>query len=436
MLVPLALSIALLTGVAAVPIATAAPAGAQTDGPSKGVVYTARKGPAEVRLVGLGEAPNGDELVLLDLRVECGGFRPEARLVGVVEEDGRFEVEGPVSDSGTTEVITGDFEDIDGKVRSDGALLEIDIEVSGVDDAGPTGRCEETQPWRLEPRRSSGAGRIDGAVPTEATRLASNGDALFTLGAGELARVDPQTLETTWTVEVSVDANALAAAGDAVWVLDADLLELTRIDPLSGDEVTTVPLETPERAAVLDAVLPEMTASDVGVWVAVDEAANLYRVDAATNALEVGTLLGEITALAPAPAGVYVAFRTDSEAAPFVRLDPGVVPVAAAADALAAAGQRVWARSANIVSALAARELFLVPEANVEVGVSPIQGEELSSAAPGVWTTTERGIAIVDEANARAGSVPVVGAGATGLVSAEGDVFVLDAGHLVRLDAV
>ena len=111
-----------------------------------------------------------------------------------MEEDGRFEVEGPVSDSGTTDVITGDFDDIDGKVRSDGALLEIDIEVEGEDNAGPTGRCEETQPWRLEPRRSPGAARIDGAVPTDATRLASNGDALFTLGDGELARVDPQTL--------------------------------------------------------------------------------------------------------------------------------------------------------------------------------------------------------------------------------------------------
>jgi hypothetical protein len=157
----LALSIALSTGAAALPAALAASAGAQTDGPSAGVVYTARKGPAEVRLVGLGRGPGGDELVLLDVRVECGGFHPQARLVGVVEEDGRFEVEGPVIDFGTTDVVTGEFDDIDGKVRSDGAVLEIDIEVEGEDNAGPTGRCEETQPWRLEPRPSRGARRID-----------------------------------------------------------------------------------------------------------------------------------------------------------------------------------------------------------------------------------------------------------------------------------
>jgi hypothetical protein len=44
-------------------------------------------------------------------------------------------------------------------------------------------------------------------------------------------------------------------------------------------------------------------------------------------------------------------------------------------------------------------------------------------------------MAIVDEASARAGSVPIVGAAATGLVAAEDGIFVIGTGHLVRLDA-
>jgi hypothetical protein len=172
-----------------------------------------------------------------------------------------------------------------------------------------------------------------------------------------------------------------------------------------------------------------------GWWVAVAAPTNLYRIDAVTNELTISTSLGEITALAPAPDGVYVAFRADAASTPFVRLDPGVVPVTASADALASAGERLWARSARDVTALVLREPFVVPGARVDVGGSPIEGAELAGAPPGVWTTTERGMAIVDEASARAGSVPIVGAAATGLVAAEDGIFVIGTGHLVRLDA-
>ncbi len=433
MLRPLALSIALLTGTAALPVAAAEPAGAQTDGPSDGVVYSARRGPAEVRLVGLGKTAGGDELLLIDVSVECGGFRPQARLVGVVEEDGRFEVEGPVSDSGTTDVITGDFDDIDGKVRSDGALLEIDIEVEGADNAGPTGRCEETQPWRLEPRPSSGAARIDGAVPTDATRLASNGDALFTLGDGELARVDPQTLQTTWTVDVSARATEVAAAGNAVWVLDSDRLELTRIDALSGDELAPVPLEAPERADAIGAVLPEMTASETTVWVAVNEVPALYQVDTATNAVTPGLSPGSISALAAVPDGVYVGLSGEGMLLPV--LADGVVVVSTPAEALAASSPSAWARTENVVTSLRQEASLVVPFGDVTVGASPVGGASIVAAAPGAWTATERGLAIVDGESTRAGSVPIVGSAATGLAFAEDAVFVIDAGHLIRIEA-
>ena len=187
-----------------------------------------------------------------------------------MEEDGRFEVEGPVSDSGTTDVITGDFDDIDGKVRSDGALLEIDIEVEGADNAGPTGRCEETQPWRLEPRRSSGAARSTAPsrpTPPDSRRTATRSSRSATASSrGRPADapddVDGRRSRASTPGRRRRERRVGARLGSA---------RATRIDALSGDELATVPLEAPERADAIGAVLPEMTASETTVWVAVDE---------------------------------------------------------------------------------------------------------------------------------------------------------------------
>jgi hypothetical protein len=418
-------------------VVAAAPAAAQEAGPAKGVVYSARRGPAEVRLVGLGQGSDGAELVLLDVKVECDGFLPQGRMVGVVEEDGRFEVEGIASQPGTTDIVTGEFDDIDGKVRSDGVRLEIDIEVEGEDNAGPTGRCEETQPWELEPRRNEGTRRIDGAVPTEARAIAASGDALYTLDDGEVTRVDPQSLRTTWRATVDPSARVIAAGGDAVWLLDPDTLELTRLDGRSGDLVTTIPLEPAARAAEIGTVLPEIAAGPDAAWVAVDEASNLYRVDAATNTVEAFPMPGDVTALASRPGGVDVSLASEGEATtPFSSVPDGVTIVLSPAEALAATGERSWARDAATVTTLR-REASsaVVPLGDLRVGSSPVEGASIVAASPGAWTTTARGLALVSTEGTRAGNVPIVGSAATGLAAVGDAVFVLDAGYLFQLIA-
>jgi hypothetical protein len=443
---PLVPFVVLLATASGAPFVGAAPAGAQTDGPAPGVVYSARKGPAQVRLVGLGEDADGDQLVLLDVKVECEGFEPEGRLIAVVEEEGRFEVEGPATEPGTTDVITGEFDDIDGKVRSDGAVLEIDIEIEGEDNAGPTGRCEETQQWRLAPQRSAGARRIDGALATDATVLTTNDEALFLLvpgddGGSELSRVDPQTVTTTWTVDAPENVHLVAATGDAVWVLDDEQIELTRIGALSGDVEATVPLESPETAATMNVVSPLMVASPSAVWIAIDETGSTYRVDAATNEVTIATVIGRIDALGAAADGVYASVVASAGGdASLVHLGEQTnevrsAPIEDLPTALAADTTRVWTRSTSRLAAYEPATIEPIGQRDAPRFATGALTDLLLATAPGVWTPTTRGLEAFDADLTAIASVPVVGSAATGLVAAEGAVFVIDSGYLIRIDA-
>jgi hypothetical protein len=427
------------------PIAVATSAGAQSAGPAEGVAYGARKGDAQVRLVGLGQSPDGEELVLLDVKLECEGFEPQGRLVGVIEDGGRFEVEGPVSDPGTTDVITGEFDDIDGRVRSDGAVLEIDVEVEGEDNAGSTGRCEETQQWRLRPRPSEDAGRIVGAAPTDASELASNDDALFTLvtgdeGGAELARVDPATLETTWTVDASPDATLVAAAGDAVWVLDRQTLELARIGALSGDVDATIPLESAERAADLGVLSAVMVATPTATWVGIDETESVYRVDAATNEVTVASVGGRIDALGAGADGVYASTVAEAGGdAVLVHLDEQGSVVASVGiedlpSGIALVDGQVWTRSTDRLAAYDASTLAPVGDTSGPRFATGSAELLLAVGADG-WAPTTRGLEAFAPDFVRTVDVPVVGADAASLAAAEGSVFVIDSGHLIEIEA-
>jgi hypothetical protein len=327
-------------------------------------------------------------------------------------------------------------------VRSDGAVLEIDVEVEGLDNAGPTGRCEETQQWRLEPRRSAGAARIDGATPTDASELASNDDALFLLEPGDddlgvLSRVDPQTLTTTWTVDAPAGAGLVAAAGDAVWLVDGEGLEVTRIGALSGDVEATIPLE--DAGVATSSTFPVTTASQRGVWVAIDETQTVYRIDALTNTPTKIGVAGRIDALAPAADGVFASVAAgDGGAARLARfsevgLEQSSAPVDDLPSAMASDDVRVWPRSTRRLAAYEAQELEPLGAID-EDRLSTGQLSDLVLAlAPGAWTPTTRGLEAFGDDLDQELDVPVVGAAATALVAAGDAVFVLDSGYLMRV---
>ena len=423
-------------------------AGTPAPGPAAGVVYAERKGRGEVRMVRIGEE-RGRPLVLLDHEVECDVFTPEARVVTSVDLDGRFEVATRGTDNDTTDSVTAVFDDIDGRVRADAAALEIDVEVSGEDNAGPTGHCEETQAWRVDARRTPGARRINGAVGVTADVVTAGADAVFSLrrdvgAANAVIRVDPSTLDVDWEVDAPRGASALSAATGAVWVLDAERLELIRLDAASGERVAVIPLETPAGATQLAWSSLSMIATETALWVGVDDPHWLYRVDPITNTVTARLdVPGGVRALAPAPDGnAVVASSIDDDPATrggrLVRLDAAGVPTATVATEimvsdLAADGVAVWAQDGfgavtrHDPTTLAPLPGSFVPRAGTAVG-------GLTAATPGVWVTTDRGLVAFDTTLTRAGNVPVVGTG-TGAPAAGFDaLWVLDSGYLVRVD--
>ena len=410
-----------------------------------GVVYTGRQGGGSVRMVPIGAAA-GRPLLLVDVEVECGGFTPEGRGVALVEDDGRFEIELTATDTDTTDSVRGVFDDIDGKVRPDGAVLEIDVEVEGEDNAGPTGRCEETQQWRLRGRRDPGAARIDGAVRVDADEVATGGDAVFTLDDGEgrrgtVRRVEPRSLRPTWRANASGDSVAIAAAGDAVWVLDDSALTVTRSDAATGDEVATVPLEPPGVAREVAAVFTPLVATPSGVWVGIDDAEQLYRVDGVTNEVAVRVPTpGGVQALAPAPDGVFAGVSSPDRASRggrLVRLDDTGTELAAvelddAADAVAFDGTTVWVR--HILGGITQHDPVTLAPRDGRLELSPTAlVDGLVAAPPGAWVSTERGLLAVDDSLARAGTVPVVGAGSPLSAAGFDALWVVDTGYLVRV---
>ena len=300
----------------------------------------------------------GRPLLLLDVEVECGGFTPEGRGVAVVEEGGRFEVELDATDTDTSDTVTGVFDDIDGRVKADAAVLEIDVDVEGFDNAGPTGDCEETQQWQLRGRRNRGAARIAGAAPLDADVVAVGAAGVMALrradgAAAEVARVDPESRRTTWQVDPGRDADALATAGDAVWILD-ESLGVRRLDGSTGDEVARVALVPPEEARDAGSVFTPMVATDGAVWIGADGFERLYRVDAATNTVTASASTpGGVRALAPAPDGVYAAIASPGggpRGGRLVRFDDtgaevAAVDLAEAGDALAFDGTALWVLS-------------------------------------------------------------------------------------------
>jgi hypothetical protein len=416
------------------------------DQSERGVLYTGRQGEGRVRMVQVGRL-RGQPLLLLDVEVECGGLTPEGRGVALVEEGGRFEVVLDATDTDTSDTVTGIFDDIDGRVKADAAVLEIDVDVEGFDNAGSTGDCEETQQWKLRGRPNRGAARIGGATPLDADVVAVGAAGVMALrrddgSAAEVARIDPESRRTTWQVDAGRDADGLATAGDAVWILD-ESLSARRLDASTGDEVARVALVSPEEARDAGSAFTPMVATDRAVWIGADGLERLYRVDAATNTVTASVSTpGGVRALAPAPDGVYAAIASTGGGPRSGRLvhfdDAGAevaaVDLAEAGDALAFDGTAVWAQS--LTRAVTRHDPGTLAAQPGELAFPPgTLAEGLAAAAPGVWTSIEQGLLAIGDDLARATMVPVVGAASASSIAAAPDaLWVADSGLLVRIE--
>lgn len=425
--------------------APASPASVEPTASSmSGVLYAGRQGAGTVRMVQIGKE-EGRPLLLIDVEVECDGFTPEGRGVAMVEEGGRFEVELGATDTGTTDVVTGEFDDIDGRVRPDAAVLEIDVDVEGEDNAGPTGRCEDTQQWRLTGRPNVGAERIEAATPVDADEVATGPSGVFTLARGDagasVRAFDPDSLEPRWQADSTEDATVIATAGGAVWVLDEASRFVTRLDVATGDHLATLGLdEVPADGA--GPVFTPMVATDAALWVGFDDTEQLFRVDAITDGVQQLPMPGGVRALAPAgDGGVYAAVASADRAARsgrLVHLDAGGAELAsveqpAAPDALAAGGGVLWVGDGDV---LVQHDPITLAPIGGPFDVPRAASSPLVAVAPGIWLSTGRGLLGLDPAAERLVAVPVVGAGGVPLAAGrDGALWVLDSGYLVRIAA-
>jgi virginiamycin B lyase len=109
--------------------------------------------------------------------------------------------------------------------------------------------------------------------------FATVGTDLWTLGAGELVRIDPRTNAVTASVTLGGAAdlyNDLKANDDGLWVTDWDSATLYRVDPATRKVVARIPAGFAPKGIL---------ATATGVWVADTHYGTVMRIDPATNTI-------------------------------------------------------------------------------------------------------------------------------------------------------
>ena len=431
-----------VTGVAV----TAAPVAAGSSGPEAGRLYrSGAASDASMRLLAVGERPDGRPLVVVAATFECEELELEGVVLAPVKANGSFRVESGgfgLTGGGTDEVDAEVV--VDGRFRGSGAEGSIAAEAEAFDNAGTTGTCDEEIDWDARAGAANAAlERIEGTVSLTAgpAVVAAAPDTAYLVttpdeaAEARLVRVDAAGNEVVFEADAGAEVGGLAATTDAVWAVDAAGTSVRRFDVTTGAQVAVVPLGEAEEPAA------SIAADEAAVWVA---GGDLYRIDPATNAVVATIDLGDDTGdavLALGPGGVYVARDQSSpeDESRLVHVDPTtnavVNEVEGAGDlvALAAADDALWAAPFfDDVRRLDATTLE-------EVDTVDVEAHALAAAPPGAWMLTERGAAAYAAADPGepAVRIPLIG-GDFGTLAANGNaVWVWDArlGTLTRVEA-
>ena len=232
--------------------------GRRRDPTDRGVLYTGRQGDGRVRMVGLGRLGGGRCCSSTSRSSAAASLRRRGcrrRRGGTGASRSSWTRATPIpptrSRASSTTSTAG--------CRSDARGARDRRRRGGLRQRGPDGRLRGDAAWRLgrvhRARRESTA--PSRPMPPDSRRTATRSSRSATASA----RVDSQTLQTTWTVDVSARATAVAAADDAVWVLDAGALALDAHGRALGRRGRDGAARGPGPADALGAVLPEMTAS-------------------------------------------------------------------------------------------------------------------------------------------------------------------------------
>ena len=97
---------------------------------------------------------------------------------------------------------------------------------------------------------------------------------------GEVLAIDPRTNRVTATIAIPEGSGGIAVGAGYVWVTNSLDVTVTKLDPVGGDVVDTIPLGPPGSGS------PEPIAvGDGAVRVGDGLAAAIWKIDAATDAV-------------------------------------------------------------------------------------------------------------------------------------------------------
>ena len=119
--------------------------------------------------------------------------------------------------------------------------------------------------------------------------LAASGNAVWVLGGGTLARVDPATNQVSKATRVA--GTVLTFGSEALWSADFDSSTVTRVDPATGRVLATIDVDTADGAA----------STSQGIWVTEHHAGSVALIDPRTNKVASVVRVGPDGAGGPQP---------------------------------------------------------------------------------------------------------------------------------------
>lgn len=134
--------------------------------------------------------------------------------------------------------------------------------------------CSETR-QRFAPGTTR---RFRACLPRQPFDLAAGEGALWLtgspydgVGGGELIRIDPLTAQVVATIPLDGDSRVVAVGGGAVWVTNRQNNTVTRIDPLTNEQIG--------KPIVVGGEPADIATDEAAVWIANFADGTLVRID-------------------------------------------------------------------------------------------------------------------------------------------------------------
>ena len=428
------------------------PAGAGTDdtasagergGPERGVTYSGRVEGLRAKLTAIGPNVDGEMMLLVGLRLECGGVRgqsavDEQRTI-TVGTGGSYSVDVKTSEvgGGSREVeihLNGRFED------EDATTARFSYDLFDEDDDGNTDACKEQGDLELEGGRPSrGLQRVEVAIPLEPddssyrrVSIAPTSDAVFlafgdasSADSTEVFRIDPSTNEVVAHNTVPVGMDTLVAVGSSLFGIDSYLGTLIPVDPASLTPGTPIQIARPTQGTDDESALaPDGATVDGSLWLAATRDRELVRVDPST-----GAVVGRVpldaypSRIMASSTGLYVVTQTSptlsSGTLPQTnvirRIDPASGQVLATSPAYVdgSVGASQTSDEGVVLAVTSARgddpdELVALDPETLETRATATLQYPLAAAAPGYWTDRAATLRALRADLTRAFNVPYV----------------------------